>query len=161
MPNWGTGDRHKKRYPKTYQNITLSRVRNPPQSIYSFFAIEGNCSWIVVLPRDCTTTTEAGFEPDVNEKFEIDHRDKHNLHECTIHNQGRESICLTCSRIRTTLSNYGLWPTVMNIINNLTVTVNPTITALLPLRSWQLQSSESRHNHLILLESEHTTGRRI
>ena len=73
--------------------------------MYSFFAIEGNCSWIVVLPRDCTTTTEAGFEPDVNEKFEIDHRDKHNLHECTIHNQGRESICLTCSRIRTTL-----WP---------------------------------------------------
>ena len=111
--------------------------------------------------RDCTTTAEAGFEPDVNEKFEIDHRDKRNLHECTIHNQGRESICLTCSRIRTTLSNHGLWPTVMNIINNLTVTVNPTITALLPLRSWQLQSSESRHNHLILLESEHTTGRRI
>ena len=75
--------------------------------------------------------------------------------------EGQVAYMLTCSRIRTTLSNHGLWPTVVDIINNLTVTVNPTITALIPLRSWQLQSSESRHNHLILLESEHTTGQRI
>ena len=87
------------------------------------------------------------------------HRDKRSLHEYTIHNQGIQSICLTCSRLRTTLSNHGLWPTFMKIINNSTVTVNPTITALVPLRSCQLQSGESRHNHLILFQSEHSWAR--
>ena len=53
----------------------------------------------------------------------------------------------------------GLWPTVMKIINNSTVTVNPTITALVPLRSCHLQSCELRHNHLILFQSEHSWAR--
>ena len=53
----------------------------------------------------------------------------------------------------------GLWATVMKIINNSTVTVNPTITALVPLRSCQLQSGESRRNHLILFQSEHSWAR--